>query len=302
MWEDAATELLGCSCRRRGGTGISLSQPAYRGLMLGPAVASTDCMRDHAQSVLQSRNCMLGASCRAMRLLRCATCSFCFARQTEHGHACMKARDFHQNLIRYLPIWWARLVIAGQAELDAAVRNATRRERQQLEQQLTQLQEDLDQERQLNGQQLRYARHCAMLFIEASCCSVCLSSCRGILTTSSSFTGSKSGMHRIAIMHCIYFCILLDACQYAKELEIVTVPSAVSTTNLELQRVCHALCCTAADCISQHDGLVFVHCFRPHHKSACPVAFWYAHISSGTMDACRGDASACQNMQDIPVL
>lgn len=48
-------------------------------------------------------------------------------------------------------------ILAGQAELEAAVRDAGRRERQLLEKRLEQLQEDLDQERQLNGQQLRYS-------------------------------------------------------------------------------------------------------------------------------------------------
>ena len=46
-------------------------------------------------------------------------------------------------------------LLAGQAELEAAVRDAGRKERQLLEKRLEQLQEELDQERQLNGQQLR---------------------------------------------------------------------------------------------------------------------------------------------------
>ena len=46
-------------------------------------------------------------------------------------------------------------LLAGHAELEAAVRDAGRKERQLLEKRLEQLQEELDQERQLNGQQLR---------------------------------------------------------------------------------------------------------------------------------------------------
>ncbi|KAK9849006.1 hypothetical protein WJX84_001448, partial [Apatococcus fuscideae] len=46
----------------------------------------------------------------------------------------------------------------GRAELEAAVKDAGRREQQLLEQRLAQLQEQLDQERQLNGQQLRASR------------------------------------------------------------------------------------------------------------------------------------------------
>ena len=46
-------------------------------------------------------------------------------------------------------------LLVGQAELEAAVRDAGRRERQLLEKRLEQLQEELDQGRQLNGQQIR---------------------------------------------------------------------------------------------------------------------------------------------------